>query len=161
LEAKKEHEMGEQGVLPPLIAEIIQQRLGDRMDQYLIPPPVFVAMQGEFLAFDPEGGTLETRFPVLREHLNPYGTMQGGMVAAAVDNTLGPLSMLLAPPNVTRRLQMKYSRPATPDLEYIQVKGRLLERKGRRLTFSAEVRDQEGLLLARARAEHWIVDEHG
>jgi acyl-CoA thioesterase FadM len=82
------------------------------------------------------------------------------MVAAAVDNTLGPLSMLLAPPNVTRRLQMKYSRPATPDLEYIQVKGRLLEHKGRWLTFSAEVRDQEGLLLARARAEHWIVDEH-
>jgi acyl-coenzyme A thioesterase PaaI-like protein len=149
------------GELPPLIAKAIQQRLGDRLDEFLIPPPVFVAMQGEFLSFDPEGGTLTTRFPVLQEHLNPYGTMQGGMVAAAVDNTLGPLSMLLAPPNVTRRLQMKYSRPVTPDLAYIRVKAKLLERKGQRLTFSAEVRDQDGLLLARARAEHWIVDEHG
>jgi acyl-coenzyme A thioesterase PaaI-like protein len=151
--------MVEHDALPPLIAQSIQQRLGDRSDEYLIPPPVFVAMQGEFLAFDPEGGTLTTRFPVLQEYLNPYGAMQGGMVAAAVDNTLGPLSMLLAPPNVTRRLQMKYSRPVTPDLAYIQVKGRLLERKGRWLTLSAEVRDQEGLLLARARAEHWIVDD--
>lgn len=153
--------MVEHDVLSPSIAQTIQQRLGDRSGEYLIPPPVFIAMQGEFLAFDPKGGTLVTRFPVLREHLNPYGTMQGGMVAAAVDNTLGPLSMLLAPPNVTRRLQMKYSRPITPDLETIQVKGRLLERKGQRLTLSAEVRDQAGLLLARARAEHWIVDEQG
>jgi len=153
--------MVEHDALPPLIAQSIQQRLGDRSDEYLIPPPVFVSMQGEFLAFDPEDGTLTTRFPVLQEHLNPYGAMQGGMVAAAVDNTLGPLSMLVAPPNVTRRLQMKYSRPVTPDLAYIQVKGRLLERKGRWLTLSAEVRDQEGLLLARARAEHWIVDDYG
>jgi acyl-CoA thioesterase FadM len=84
--------------------------------------------------------------------------MQGGMVAAAVDNTLVPLSMMVAPPNVTRRLQMKYSRPVTPDLEYITVKGRLLERRGRWLAFSAEVRDREGLLLARAQASHWIVD---
>jgi len=34
--------------------------------------------------------------------------MQGGMIAAAVDNTIGPLSFLVAAPNVTRRLEMKY-----------------------------------------------------
>ncbi len=144
--------------LPPPIAEAIKERLGDRMGEFLIPPPVFVTMRGEFLAFDAQAGVLEARFPVLDEYLNPYGAMQGGMVAAAVDNTLGPLSMLVAPPNVTRRLQMKYSRQVTPDLEYVTVKGRLLERKGRWLTFSAEVRDPEGALLARAQARHWIVD---
>jgi len=144
--------------MPPSITEAIKARLGDRLGDYLIPPPVFLTMRGEFLTFDAQAGELETRFPVLGEYLNPYGAMQGGMVAAAVDNTLGPLSMLVAPPNVTRRLQMKYSRPVTPDLEYITVKGRLLERKGRWLAFSAEVRDGEGALLARARANHWIVD---
>jgi acyl-coenzyme A thioesterase PaaI-like protein len=151
--------MKEHSALPPSIQEVIQARLGDRLAEYLIPPPVFVTMRGEFLAFDLEGGVLTTRFPVLQEYLNPYGAMQGGMVAAAVDNTLGPLSMLVAPPNVTRRLQIKYSRPVTPDLEHITVKGRLLERDGRRMTFSAEVRDQEGVLLARARAVHWITDD--
>jgi len=144
--------------LPPSIMEAIQERLGDRVEDYLIPPPVFINMRGEFLTFDAQARVLETRFPVLGEYLNPYGAMQGGMVAAAVDNTLGPLSMLVAPPNVTRRLQMKYSRQVTPDLEYITVKGKLLERKGRWLTLSAEVRDTEGMLLARAQASHWIVD---
>ena len=145
--------------VPSSVMDIIRERLGDRMDEYLIPPPVLVTMQAEFLAFDPDGGSLTVRFPVLEKYLNPYGSMQGGMVAAAVDNTLGPLSMLVAPPNVTRRLHMKYSKPATPDLGYIIVSGKLLERKGRQLIFSAEVRDREGVLLARARAVHWIVDE--
>ena len=149
--------MKDHDALPPSIADAIKDRLGDRLEDYLIPPPVFITMRGEFLTFDAQAGVLETRFPILGEYLNPYGAMQGGMVAAAVDNTLGPLSILVAPPNVTRRLQMKYSRPVTPDLEYITVKGRLLERKGRWLALSAEVRDQEGLLLARARANHWIV----
>ena len=141
------------------IMEIIENRLGDRLDDYLIPPPIFVAMHGEFLEFDRDGELLITRFPVLERYLNPYGAMQGGMVAAAVDNTLGPLSMLVAPPNVTRRLEMKYSRPITIDLEFITVRAKLMNREGRWLTFSAEVRDQEGMLLAKARAAHWILDE--
>ena len=150
--------MKDHDALPPAIMEAIQERLGDRLEAYAIPPPVFGTMGGEFLAFDPGAGVLEARFPVLEAYLNPYGAMQGGMVAAAVDNTLGPLSMLVAPPNVTRRLQMKYSRQVTPELGYITVKARLLERKGRWLAFSAEVRDPEGALLARAQASHWIVD---
>ena len=151
--------MEERSAMPALVMDVIRQRLGDRLDEYRIPPPVFRAMQGEFLAFDAEDGWLTARFPVLEEYLNPYGSMQGGMVAAAVDNTLGPLSMLVAPPNVTRRLEMKYSRPITTDLEFIIVTGKLVERKGRWLTFSAKVEDQEEMLLARARAVHWIVDE--
>jgi acyl-coenzyme A thioesterase PaaI-like protein len=138
---------------------VIQDRLGDRIDEFLIPPPVFEIMAGEFVGFDLETGQLTTRFPVLGRYRNPYGTMQGGMVAAAVDNTLGPLSMLVAPPNVTRRLEMKYSRPVTLDLETITVHGKLLGRKGRHLQFSADVRDPDGNLLARARAVHWIIDE--
>ena len=143
--------MKDHDALPPAIEDAIKERLGDRIEDYAIPPPVFCTMRGEFLVFDAEAGVLE-------EYLNPYGAMQGGMVAAAVDNTLGPLSMLVAPPNMTRRLQIKYSRQVTPELGYITVKGRLLERKGRWLSFSAEVRDPEGALLARAQARHWIVD---
>jgi acyl-coenzyme A thioesterase PaaI-like protein len=100
------------------------------------------------------------QFPVLESYLNPYGTMQGGMVAAAVDNTLGPLSVLIAPPNVTRHLEMTYSRPVTLVMGHIVVSARLLERKDRLLFFRAEVRDQEGLRLARAKAVHWIMDDN-
>jgi acyl-coenzyme A thioesterase PaaI-like protein len=138
---------------------MLQRRLGDEFEAYQIPPPVFTTMQGEFLAYDAENGVLEIRFPVLEAYLNPYGSLQGGMVAAAVDNTLGPLSMLVAPPNVTRRLQMKYSRPVTTDLEFLMVRGRFLGRQGQRLKFSADVRAPDGTLLARAQALHWIVEQ--
>ena len=141
------------------ISEILKDRLGDKRKDFLIPPPIFELMRGEFLIIDVEAKRIKTRFPILVEHQNPYRTMQGGMVAAAVDNTLGPLSMLVAPPNVTRRLEMKYSHPITIDLEYIIVEGVLLERDGRRLTFRADVRDLEGTLLARGKSYHWIIDE--
>lgn len=140
------------------IMEVLHDRLGDRIDEFMLPPPVFEFMRGEVLDFDPDSAYLKVRFPVLEDYLNPYGVMQGGLVAAAADNTLGPLSMLVAPPNVTRNLDMKFSHPVTPELEYIIVEARLQEQDGRRLKFSAEVRDQGGQLLARARALHWIVE---
>ena len=146
-------------MLPPAIMDIVRERLGDRFDDYLIPPPVFTTMQGEFLEFDLDIGTLTTRFPVLDQFRNPYGSMQGGMLAAAVDNTLGPLSMMVAPLNVTRRLAMKYSLPVTSAIEFITVTGSLDGRKGSQLMFSAQVRDPQGVLLARAKSTHWIVDD--
>jgi len=138
---------------------MLHARLGDRIDQYAIPPPVFTAMAGRFVAVDLDVGTLIARFPVRESYLNPYGTMQGGMVAAALDNTLGPLSMLVAPPNVTRRLEITYSRPVTVDVGSILVDARLVERQRRWLYFRAEVRCGHGLRLARSKATHWIVGE--
>ena len=148
-------------MLPSSLLEIVRQRLGERVDDYMIPPPVFQEMQGEFVGFDIQAGTLTTRFPVLEKYRNPYGAMQGGMLAAAVDNTIGPLSLLVAPPSVTRRLEMKYSRPATPEVGYITIQGTFVGRQERRLKFRAEVRDPLGEVLAKAQAIHWIVDLEG
>ena len=145
-------------MLPEEIMAIINERLGDRIEDYMIPPPVFTSMGGEFVEVALDEGALITRFPVRKEYLNPYGAVQGGIVAAAVDNTLGPLSMLVAPPNVTRMLEMKFSRPVTPDLEFMIVKAKFLSREGYFLHFRAEVRDMEGNLLARAKATHWVID---
>lgn len=139
--------------------DVISERLGERVNDFLIPPPVFEAMRGEIIDVDIEGGTLTTRFPVLEAYQNPYRSMQGGMVAAAVDNTLGPLSMMVAPPNVTRRLEMKYSRPIMMDLDFITVMGQHVGSEGRNLMLKAVVRGPEGQLLARARATHWILEE--
>ena len=140
------------------VMEIVREMHEEVLGELLVPPPVFEAMRGEFVAHDLETGWLRTRFPVLEEQLNPYGTMQGGMVAAAIDNTLGPLSMMVAPPNYTRRLEVKYSRPATRERGPIEVEATFLGRDGRWLKFRAEVRDREGNLLARAAAMHWVVE---
>lgn len=141
-----------------LMTQILTERLGNRMDDFAIPPPVLTMMKGEFLDFNPDESVLVARFPVLEDYLNPYGSMQGGMIAAALDNTLGPLSMLVAPPNVTRTLEIKYSQPVTMGTESIIVTAKLIERKPPRLFFEADVRSPQGQRLARCKAVHWIVE---
>ena len=101
--------------------------------------------------------TLSARFPVLVDYLNPYGALQGGVIAALVDNTVGPLSVLVAPPNVTRRLEIKYSKPIKPDLEYITIESCLVERDGPKLIFKTRVYDQHGKTLSTAKSVHWIL----
>lgn len=143
------------------LMEIVHNKLGDSFDDFLIPPPVYESMHVQFISFDQEVGRFVIRVPILDEFLNPYGAMQGGMVAAAMDNALGPLSMLVAPPNVTRRMEVKYSRPVTKELEYFIVEATLQGRDGNRLSFRAEAWNASGELLARAKAVHWIVGESG
>jgi acyl-coenzyme A thioesterase PaaI-like protein len=136
----------------------VREKYKDRINDFLMPPPVFWEMQGEFLAMDLENGSLTARFPILKKYLNPYGTMQGGMIAAAVDNTVGPLSIAIAPPNVTRTLELKYSQPVLAQMEYIVVQARLVERHEPKLTFEAKVLSPSGVKLVTCKALHWIIE---
>jgi uncharacterized protein (TIGR00369 family) len=138
--------------------QMLHARLGERAADFLIPPPVFKMMEGEFVEFNAEEGWLRTRFPIRDDYLNPYRTMQGGMIAAAIDNTLGPLSMLVAPPNVTRTLEIKYSRPVLADHGHIVVQAQFIAHEGQELHFNVEVRSEQGALCCRAKAKHWIVE---
>lgn len=122
-----------------------------------IPPPVFTEMGGEFLAFDPVAKSLTVRFPVQARYQNPMGYMQGGMIAAAVDNVIGPLSFLIAPPSVTKTLTMTYLRPIPATLSEIVVQAWLVSAEGRELLFAAEVRRGENAVLATAEARHHTV----
>jgi acyl-coenzyme A thioesterase PaaI-like protein len=137
--------------------KILKEKFGEQIKDFLFPPPIFEAMQGELVKLDLENNSLTARFPILESYRNPYGAMQGGMIAAAVDNTLGPLSVLVAPPNVTRTLEMKYSRPVRPEMEYIVVQGKMLERKDPQLFFTARVSSPDGHKLAICKAVHWII----
>ena len=57
--------MNDQDALPPSIADAIHEKLGDRLEDYLIPPPVFVTMRGEFLTFDAQAGYWRPASPSL------------------------------------------------------------------------------------------------
>ncbi len=142
--------------LPENVINAFNKMAGEMKGNVTVPPPVFEAMKGEFLKFDEENGILECRFPVLHEQLNPYGTMQGGVIAAAVDNTIGPLSMLVASPNFTRNMELKYRRTISPESEYVYVRGKFIEKKGRQLFFNASVHNNNGLEYAFAKAMHWV-----
>jgi acyl-coenzyme A thioesterase PaaI-like protein len=140
------------------VTEALEARMQSRGEDLTIPPPVFCAMQGEFLEFDPAVRSLTARFPVLADQLNPYGTMQGGMIIAAVDNTIGPLSLLVAAASVTRRLEMKYSRSVSLADKFILVRACFVEQKRRHLYFEATVASPGGVAVATGKAVNWVVD---
>ena len=144
--------------IPRELLPLLEKRLEGRVDEIQFPPPVFEAMQGEVLDYDIETETLKNRFPVLAEQLNPYGNMQGGIIAAAMDNTIGLLSMLVSPPNFTRYMKVKYGRVVSPDLGYIYVTAIFKKKNKRQLFFEAVVEDKEGNKLATAESTHWVID---
>ncbi len=94
-------------------------------------------MQGEPVEYV-EGQSLAMRFPILARYQNPIGYMQGGFIVAALDNTLGPFSYLIATPSVTTSLNTQYLRPVTPDLTHITCHAKLVERTRNQLFLPAK-----------------------
>ncbi len=93
-----------------------------------IPPRCFEEMNGEIQRYDPEAQTLQVQFPVETRYENPMRVMQGGFLSAALDNVLGPLSYLVAPPSVTTRLDVRFLRPVTREYDTITVSGTVEDR---------------------------------
>ncbi len=139
--------------------KLAREHYPEGFNSVTVPPPVFTAMGAEFLNIDTENATMTVKFPVPENTLNPFGSMQGGMIAAAVDNTVGPLSMITGPVNFTRDMTLKYKKPVKGDFDFITVKAKFTEKKGRRLFFSAEVFSPLGELLVSAKLMNWIIGE--
>lgn len=127
---------------------------------FQFPPPCFTEMGAEIVDYE-EGKSLTVRFPFDTRYANPSGVMLGGFVAAAVDNALGPLSFLVAPPSVTTQLNLTYLRPVSPNLEYYEVEARLDERTRQYLFMSARVTDPTGRVLVLAQATCYILPRRG
>ena len=139
------------------IIELFKEVLGDKIDEFRLPPPSFTVMDCEIIEYDKENNSLITKLPVLEQWSNPYGTMQGGMIDAAIDNAVGPLSMLIAPLNMTRSIETKLIKVITMKIEYIYVKAMLVEEKKRRLTFNVSVEDDKGVVYATSKVVNFMV----
>ena len=144
-------------VAPIDIIEICSEVLGAKVTEFDLPSPSFDVMQCEVMEFDDVELSIVVKLPVLRSWLNPYGTMQGGMTSAAIDNAVGPLSLLVAPLNVTRYMESKLISPITMDLEYIYVKASLVEQKKKRLIFEVTIEDASQTVYTKAKVTNWII----
>lgn len=138
------------------IGQLLQERVPPGAPLQ-IPPNCFVEMGGEFLEFDEPGRILRVRFPVQVRWQNPTGAMQGGLIAAVIDNTIGPLSYLVAPPSVTTQMNVTFIRPVLPDCAHVEVVGEVYEQTRSQLHMRAQVRSPQGKLLATATASSVIV----
>jgi uncharacterized protein (TIGR00369 family) len=85
------------------------------VDGRLPPPPCAKTLGIGFTAVDGERGTVEVKFEAKPEFLNPAGNVQGGFLAAMLDDTMGPAliatldSGAFAP---TVNLNVQFHRPA-------------------------------------------------
>jgi uncharacterized protein (TIGR00369 family) len=123
------------------------------MEGRATPPPAAVLLGWELVAVDPEAGTIEMAFEATEQFLNPFGMVQGGLLAAMLDDTLGPALVATLGPGEsapTTDLHVQFLRPARP--------GRLvgrghIVRKGRDVGFMAgELVDAGGAVVAVATA---------
>jgi uncharacterized protein (TIGR00369 family) len=125
----------------------------DVMDGRAAPPPAGVLLGWELVAVDPDAGTIEMSFTATEQFLNPFGAIQGGLLAAMLDDTLGPALVATLGPGEsapTTDLHVQFLRPARPGR--LVGRGRIV-RKGRDVGFMAgELVDDSGEVVAVATA---------
>jgi uncharacterized protein (TIGR00369 family) len=117
------------------------------------PPPAAKLLGWRLIEVDPDDGTIQVAFTATDQFLNPAGTVQGGFLAAMLDDTLGPAVVATladgewAP---TANLSVQFLKPAQPG----ELRGSArIVRRGRDVAFLAgELRDAEGDLVATATA---------
>jgi uncharacterized protein (TIGR00369 family) len=118
------------------------------------PFPAAAATLGwELIAVDPGEGTIEVAFTAGAAFLNPAGVVQGGFLAAMLDDTMGPALVAGLEPGdfaPTTDLHVQFLRPARAGR--LIGRGRVV-RRGRDVAFLAgELADQEGAVVAVAPA---------
>ncbi len=85
---------------------------------------------------------------------NRHGTVQGGFLAAMLDSACGIIGMADLPEGmtaVTRRLDTHFIRPAR--IGRLIVEAKIIRREGRAVEVEAQLMDEAGVVLAKARAE--------
>ena len=123
----------------------------DVMEGRAAAPPAATLLGWELVAVDPEAGTIEVAFTASEQFLNPAGVIQGGFLAAMLDDTLGPALVATLGPGrfaPTTDLHVQFLRPAHPGR--LTGRGRIV-RRGRDVAFLAgELLDDSGQVVAAA-----------
>ncbi|HYK33969.1 MAG TPA: PaaI family thioesterase [Streptosporangiaceae bacterium] len=124
-----------------------------------LPAPPAAATLGWQLSWvAPERGEIEVAFDARDCFTNPMGNVQGGFLAAMLDDTLGPaLAATLDDGEFAPTVELKVSflRPALPGP--IIGTGRVVHRGGTIAFLAGELKDPAGELLATATATARIV----
>ncbi len=135
-------------------AQIFREMFGDSPNQLgghavQIPPNSIREFDGRFLAYESRKRLLQ-EFPAQEKHANPLGNLQGGVIAALVDDTMGPLSFAAARgPTTTLNMAVNYLR-AVPCPATVRVEARVTGRGRQILFLEAQVTDARGRLVATA-----------
>jgi uncharacterized protein (TIGR00369 family) len=107
-------------------------------------------------ALDETGKQFVCQFRLGRRYTGPPDHCHGGVIATILDEAMSKLNRLFDAPAPTSRLTVEYLRPV-PLHRPLEVWSKNLSKRGRRLTHAAEIRDQNGTVLARSRGVFVII----
>lgn len=117
-------------------------------------PPTAARLLGwRFIGFDEASGVLSCAFEATEAFLNPVGHIQGGMLAAMLDETMGPVAAAVTRGALlAQTLEMKVSfvRAAYPGTIYGE--GRILQRGRSILFLEGKLLDADSRIVAAATA---------
>ncbi len=121
-------------------------------------PPAAQTLGWRLEEIDPEAGTVRIAFEARAEFANPVGAIQGGFLAAMLDDTMGPaLVATLEPDQFAPTLELKVNFLRTANPGRIVGTGRVVHRGGTIAFLAGELCDDAGQLLATATATARIV----
>ena len=116
-------------------------------------PPVAKTLGWTLRAIDAEAGTIEVGFTAGEMFVNPTGAVQGGFVAAMLDDTMGPAVFAMGKGEIfapTLDLHVCFLKPARPGRFVGKAKVVSL---GRSIAFlEGELFDSDGELVAKSTA---------
>ncbi|HEX7034738.1 MAG TPA: PaaI family thioesterase [Pseudomonadales bacterium] len=122
------------------------------MDGELPMPKAAATLGATIKEVDPEAGTIVVEFRATEAFTNPIGTIQGGFLAAMLDDTMGPaLTATLGPGEFAPTLELKVNFIAPARVGPLLGRGRVVSRGGSVCVLEGELY-QEGALVAKASA---------
>jgi uncharacterized protein (TIGR00369 family) len=122
-------------------------------------PPAAALLGFELVSIQPEQATICVRFQAKPEFANPMGNVQGGFLAAMLDETLGPALVATLPADQfapTIELKVSFVHPANIGGALIG-SGHVVARTKSIAFLAGELHDEAGQLIATASATARIV----
>lgn len=127
-------------------------------DDYPMPPAARL-LGWKLISLDPQNGSIEVQFDAKPEFAGPSGFIQGGFLAAMLDDTLGPAAFAMshgAHMCTTIDLHIHYLRPVSPGL--VTTCARVIKLGATIAFLEGELSNAEGKLSARATASAMLAD---
>jgi uncharacterized protein (TIGR00369 family) len=121
-------------------------------------PPVASLLGWQLEEIDPDAGTITVRFQAREEFNNPLGNVQGGILAAMLDDTMGPALVATLPPGkFAPTLEMKVSFFAPAKVGPLWGRGRVVKTGTTNAFVEADLVDSSDRMIARASATVRII----
>jgi uncharacterized protein (TIGR00369 family) len=115
--------------------------------------------RGMHLTFEQDDSARRIRgaFRLSKDYQGGLGFIHGGIIATVLDEAMGKVCRFRNSPAVTAELVIEYLKPVRVDQDLV-IEAYEVEKNGRNLHNVGEIRNQEGVVLARGKGRFVVLD---